>query len=326
MVSDLDGGRRLDHDTHGQIGVEGNAGRGKLTGRAGHERLGAQDFVDRADHGEHDLDIAAHAGTHERAQLRLEKLGHGQRDTNRPPAPERVRLLWERQVGRRLVAADVQRANDDRPVAHNLRHVLVDGELLFLAGRRQPFLEEEFGAQEADAFGARFERQRCIGGGAQVGDHFDAHPIVRAREALRCGPGCAARFGRNGLCLGVDKGCVAIRLDDDGAAAAIQRQRDAITDGGGQLRPDADDGGDAHAAREDGRVRRRPAARRAEADDAPAVERGRLRRQQIVGDDDGVGRQFDGRLRFFAQQLEQAAPHVLDVGGALLEDGTAHFA
>ena len=41
VVGDLDGGRRLDHDADGHVGVEGDAGGGKLAGRAGDERLRA---------------------------------------------------------------------------------------------------------------------------------------------------------------------------------------------------------------------------------------------------------------------------------------------
>ena len=98
-----------------------------------------------------------------------------------------------------------------------------------------------------------------------------------AGEALRRGPGRAARLGGSGLRLRVDKSRVGVRLDDDGAAIAVQRQGDPIADGGGQFgsqwrpRPGCPYRRARIAECADG-----PPPAGAEADDAAAVERGGL--------------------------------------------------
>ena len=56
-----------------------------------------------------------------------------------------------------------------------------------------------------------------------------------------------------------------------------------------RARIDAGDRGNAEPAREDRGVRRRAAGRRAEAEHARAIERGGIRRREILGDEDRVG-------------------------------------
>ena len=82
-----------------------------------------------------------------------------------------------------------------------------------------------------------------------------------------------------------------------------------------------DDGGDAHRPRHDGRVAGSAADVRAEADDVPAVELGRLARQKVVGDDDHVLRQPRQTLLLVADQRPQHPPldvvNVLDALGQI---------
>src|SRR6266403_993603 len=65
-----------------------------------------------------------------------------------PSAEERVLLLRQRDVGHDLVAADVERAEDERPAVERVDHRGVGLVLLVLAGSRVPVEEQELGAHE----------------------------------------------------------------------------------------------------------------------------------------------------------------------------------
>ena len=71
-------------------------------------------------------------------------------------------------------------------------------------------------------------------------------------------------------------------------------------------------------------MRRRPAQRGAEPDDLVAIQRGGLRRRQIVGDDDGFVGQVDAVGPVAAQDPLDTRGHVAQVGGALLEALAGH--
>ena len=96
-----------------------------------------------------------------------------EREAQRAPAHRRVLLALRRhrcQIGQRLVAADVDRAEDHRLVARGLEHVAVEPLLALALGQGGRDEELELGAEQADAVGAgQVERGHVV---AQAGiDH-----------------------------------------------------------------------------------------------------------------------------------------------------------
>ena len=79
--------------------------------------------------------------------------------------------------GDRLVAADVERADGQRPAAERVGNRLI-GRLLLLLRRRVGTIEEkEFRAQQAAPFRARRKRRLDIGESTEVGEQ--AEPVRR---------------------------------------------------------------------------------------------------------------------------------------------------
>ncbi len=290
--------------------------RAQLGGRLVQQRARLCHLLTGGDHREHDVDLAVQRRSQDRPQLRLEELRHGQRDANGTPAQERIGLGRQLQVGRWLVAADVQRADHHRPAGHRFGHGSVDLILLLLGGRRETILEEKLGAQQADPFRARQQRAFGLGGGGQVGDHFDAVTVSGARLRLRGGvsvpagrPDSPARCARNAATV------VVVGIDDDRAGRAVNGQLHPGREMRQSFYADAYDRGDAHAARQNRTVRRRPAQRGAEPDDLVAIQRGGLRWRQIVGDDNGFVGQVDTGRPVAAQHSLDARIHIAQVDG-----------
>ena len=67
-----------------------------------------------------------------------------------------------RQEGRRLVAADIERAHDEGPVAQFARDLQKGVELFVFRRRRLAVQKKELGPQKADAFRARPARRRQL--------------------------------------------------------------------------------------------------------------------------------------------------------------------
>ena len=88
-------------------------------------------------------------------------------------------------IGQGLVAAGIQRANDQRQAAQGFRHGPVGFELLVLIGRIGPVLEQEFGSQQPDRFAAGLDRSAGFGHGADIGRDLDPVAIDRDGGAVR---------------------------------------------------------------------------------------------------------------------------------------------
>ncbi len=135
------------------------------------------------------------------AELRQKQLGLAQAKPDAAHAEERIVLLRLRQIRHDFVAADVERADDERQAVERLRHRAVGLELLVLGRRRVALEKEKLGAQQADAFGAGFHGRGGFGGFADVGHDFDAMAVGRASRAgsgRRVPPraGAACRSGK----------------------------------------------------------------------------------------------------------------------------------
>jgi hypothetical protein len=86
-----------------------------------------------------------------------------------PGSPRR-----DRQIGRGLVAADVQRADDQRLAVQGRGDGLVLAGLLVLVGRSGALEEQELGAQQARALRAVGRGGQGVVQRADIAEHLDA--------------------------------------------------------------------------------------------------------------------------------------------------------
>ena len=107
-------------------------------------------------------------GAVECAQLGFQQIGAAQQQARAAHAQEGVFLHGQAQVRHLLVAADVQRPDDQRSAGKRVQHASIGVELFVLAGRVVALEEQEFGAHQAHAFGALFERGRDLFGADDV--------------------------------------------------------------------------------------------------------------------------------------------------------------
>src|ERR1700722_11303868 len=112
-------------------------------------------FVDGRNHRGHDPEIAPRGGADEGAKLHPQQRRAVETDAKRTPSERRVLLVSALHVGQKLVAADVECAEGDRPVASGVEDGAV--ELLLRAGPGKARREHElqFGTEEADRLRAR---------------------------------------------------------------------------------------------------------------------------------------------------------------------------
>ena len=116
--------------------------------------------------------------------------------------------------------------------------------------------------------------------------------------------------------LGLDE--AGVRRDGDLAGVAVERHRASGGDAGGAA--ELDDRGDAHLRREDRGVARAAPGLGDDADDERAVERRRLRRGEVLGDDDArLGEVGHARGWHAEDSGDGAGPEVTQVGDPLGE-------
>ena len=106
----------------------------------------------------------------------FQQIGAAQRQARRA-RQEGVFLHGQAQVRHLLVAADVQRPDDQRSAGKRVQHASIGVELFVLAGRVVALEEQEFGAHQAHAFGALFERGRDLFGADDVGADGDGMAV-----------------------------------------------------------------------------------------------------------------------------------------------------
>src|SRR5690606_14625656 len=101
------------------------------------------------------------------------------------PAEERDQLVLKVDVGRRLVAADVERAHNNRALSEYLEDLAVDANLLVLRRGAGVLEVQELGAQQADALRTEVQRIASRLDIADVRADFHATAILRVRLLLR---------------------------------------------------------------------------------------------------------------------------------------------
>lgn len=128
----------------------------------------------RGDHREHDRQPrTVLGGAIQRTQLRLQQVGTTQQQARAAHTQERVFFVRQFQMRHLLVATDIQRTHDQRAAIQCLRHCQIGGMLFVFAGGASAFQEQEFGAHQADAFGALGQRHRDLVGQIDVGANVD---------------------------------------------------------------------------------------------------------------------------------------------------------
>jgi hypothetical protein len=135
------------------------------------------------------------AGAIDRAQLRAEHVEMVQSEADAAPAEERIRLVRDAEIRRDLVAAEVHRAEDDRPRVHALGDLAIGFELLLLRRQRVAVQIEELGAEQSHAVRTRVAHERDVGRLLDVGAEID-RPAIQCHRAL-----AANRLERRGLFL-----------------------------------------------------------------------------------------------------------------------------
>ena len=115
------------------------------------QRLGLVEFLDGGDHREHELQIASAGRPQQRADLAAQQARPIEPEPDRAPAQRRILLLDIAHIGQHLVAADVERAEDHRPVAGGIEHGAVERELLGGTREAGRHHELQFGAEQPDA-------------------------------------------------------------------------------------------------------------------------------------------------------------------------------
>ena len=261
------------------------------------------------------------------SDLRCDDPGVRRVGADRAEAEEGVAFLGEVQVRDRLVAADIEGADDHRARAGQACRRGEDLGLLVLGGRLRAVHEQQLGAEEADAFGARGERVLHLGERRDVGADLDAPAVGRRgvaggraldplpdrpqRGALR-----VVELRHRGRGIGDHQAPLAV--DDD--LLPVPQGADSVGD--------ADDAGDAEGTGEDHGVRGGAAAGEDEPLEAGLVEGEEVRGAQGLGDDDGVAREGDAVVagRAGIEGANEELPDVAQVEHALGEHGAAGIA
>ena len=117
-------------------------------------------------------------GAEDGPELRPEQVSAAQHYSNAAPTELRIGLFANFDVRNGLVAADVQRADDERARTKRLGDRAICDELLLFARCGFAPQKQELGAQQADAFGATVQSFRCFVYTLQVGQHTDAMTIT----------------------------------------------------------------------------------------------------------------------------------------------------
>ena len=228
------------------------------------------------------------------------------------------------QVRDLLVAAHVERADDDRSALERAGDLAVGVELLLLGGKLGGVHEQELGAEQADGLGVVIERVGHVIGVADVaGDDLlnavGSHGRLTA-EGLEGRLLGSERLGLGGvggerLLVGIGLDDTLTAIDDDGHAVA---QRGAAVG-------DRKNGRDLERAGDDRGVRRAATGLGDDAGYVSLVDRSGHGRRKVVHDNDGVLGQ-DGEVDdLLAQQLSQnAGADVGDVGRAQAEHLVIH--
>ncbi len=109
--------------------------------------------------------------------MRFHDLRTLQGQANAAHAEERVFFFGDRPIRQRFVAADIERAHYQRAPGEAVEDAAVFGFLRRLVRRLRVGHENQFGAQQANAFGALLDCAGHTGAFADVGEHLDGMTV-----------------------------------------------------------------------------------------------------------------------------------------------------
>ena len=132
LVGDEGGGRSLDHDTDLDVLVELTALVGQLLLALLDKLLDGHDFLYAGNERNHDLDVAEGACTQQGAKLNLVLIGVREAIANGAEAHEGVILFLHVQIRNLLIAAHIERADDDGSALEGRSDLAVRVELVLL--------------------------------------------------------------------------------------------------------------------------------------------------------------------------------------------------
>ena len=153
-------------------------------------------FVDSRNHGRHDLEFAPRGGADEGAKLHPEQRRTVEPDAKSAPSERRVLLVYALHVGQELVAADVERAEGDRPLAGGVEDGAVKLLLRTWPGKARGEHELQFGAEEADRLRPGFRQMRHVDEQPGVHVQADRHAVDGGVGVSRRARYCAWRRAR----------------------------------------------------------------------------------------------------------------------------------
>ena len=195
----------------------------------------------------------------------------------------------------------------------------VDGVLLVFARRLFAFHEEEFAAEEADAFAAVFVDEVQVVRRADVAVEGEGFAIFGGRRF-------AVQFGvfsflcvLLGFFLGVEAAGFVVRVEDECAGVAVEQGGDAAADFVHDV-AHAHDGRHAEVAREDGDMAGQSAVFEDEAAYFFDVELCGFGGGEVFGEDDAVRRRAGkGGKRQAVEREEEVVLQVFEFGGAFAQ-------
>ena len=161
--------RDFNHGADFQAVVEGDIPGAQFLLAFLDQRVGLGQLVEAGNHGIHHLDVALDRRAQNRAQLVPKNLPFLETKPDGAPAQKGIEFLRHRQVREELVAAQVQRADDDRVGLQSRRHLAIHL-ILFLLGRQDLAIEVEiFRPEKAHALGSASPHVLGVGGLFDVG-------------------------------------------------------------------------------------------------------------------------------------------------------------
>ncbi|MFM1943613.1 MAG: hypothetical protein RI897_2595 [Verrucomicrobiota bacterium] len=320
VIGDEDGGGDFDHgaDFHG--GIEGDVFGFEFGLVFVEEGIGLHEFVEAGDHGIHHFDVPGCAGAADGAQLAAEDFGFLEAIADGTPAEEGVHFLGDLEVGKEFVTAQVERSDDDLLGVGGFGDGAVDFVLFFLGGEGFAVEIEEFGAEEADAFGAAGADGVEVGGAFEVGGEGDVLAVEGDGGFVADGAEFLGEIDVALLELAVLEEGLVGGIEDEEAVESVQE--DVLS--GAELAagvPEADDGGDLEGPGHDGGMGGSAADIGGEAEDHLPVEHGGGGGGEVVANDDaGFAEVGDVGLGGAAGEVgEDAVGDVAHIGDAFAE-------
>ena len=318
------GNRDLDHDTNLDIRIELRAfSRQQILGLLQY-LFGIADLFDRRDHREHDAQIAVLSRAQQRTQLGQEQVGLIQANADCAIAEERVLFLFQLQRWHFLIAADVQRTDNNRLTRHDLAGLLISFVLLFFAGQVITIHKQELGAEQADAFAAQISNAHRVVRRADVALDHNATTIARAALLVlelrkHCLAGILGLFLLFELCQRLR-----IRIDDHFTSRTVQQQIRAVLNAV-DLIARARNCRDAERTRHNGRMAGAAANTGDKARNRLGANLSGVRRGQVVCNDNArFGDRINRIIRNAFQVLQDALGDITDIRRARLHVFAVH--